>query len=113
MSTCPRGGLWRPSGLGGGDCSGSRVRLAPFFFSFLRSSASSLNKRQSPKVWLDLMHPQSSSKLCIVQGPASCSLTMSLLDPPCLLLLEIVKTCSWSSGCSSNRGSVLIPRIVY
>ena len=38
--------------------------------------------------------PQSSSKLWIVQGPSSFSLTVSLLDPACLFLLEILNICS-------------------
>src|ERR1044071_501834 len=100
MSTCPCGGPWRLSEFGGDDCSSPRARLASLRFLFLRSSANSLNRRHSPKVWLDLMRPHSSSKLWIVQGPASCSLIVSLLDPPCLFFLEIVKTLSWSFGCS-------------
>src|ERR1041385_2570529 len=79
------------SALGAGDCVLLRVHLASCGFSSLRLLESSANRRQSPSVWLALRCPRLSSKQWIAQGPSSCSFSMSLLEPACLLLLEIWK----------------------
>src|SRR3954468_10327409 len=95
--------------LGVGDCTVLQVHLASRCFSSLRLLESSVNKRQSPRVWLVLRHPHPSSKQWIVQGPSSCSLAVSLLETACLLLLETWKICEWSSERAWNLGSRSIP----
>src|SRR3954463_10929670 len=97
--------------LGAGDCALLRVRLASRCYSSLRLLESSVNRRQSPKVWVAMRCPQLSSKQCIAQGPSSCSLAVSLLESACLLLLEIWKVYEWSSERAWNLGSSSIPSL--
>src|ERR1041385_5950760 len=92
-----------------GDCALLRVCLASRCFSSLRLLESSVNRRQSPRVWLALRRPQLSSEQWIAQGPSSCSLAVSLLESACLLLLEICKICEWSSARLWSFGSSSIP----
>src|ERR1041385_6052649 len=100
-----------PSVLGAGDCALLRVRLASRCFSSLRLLENSVNRRQSPRVWLALRFPRLSSKQWIAQGPSSCSLALSLLEPAYLLLLEIWKVCEWSSVRLWSLGSSSIPSL--
>src|SRR3954471_15301914 len=97
--------------LGVGDCALLRVRLASRCFSSLRLLESSVNKRQSPRVWLDLRHPHPPSKQWIGEGSSSGSLGVSLLAPACLLLLKTWKICEWSSERAWNLGSSFIPSL--
>src|SRR4051812_19161115 len=109
MQTRPWDVVYCLSVLGVGDRTVLRVRLASRCFSSLRLLESSVNKRQSPRVWLALRSPHPSSKQWIVQGPSSCSLAVRLLEPACLLLLETWKICEWSSERAWNFGSSSIP----
>src|SRR3954464_7576980 len=95
--------------FGVGDCAVPRARLSSCCFSSLRLLESSVNRRQSLRVWLALRCPQSSLKQWIVHGPSSCSLDVSLLEPVCLLLLETWNVCEWSSEREWNLGSRSIP----
>src|ERR1041385_2731847 len=99
------------SALGAGDCVLLRVCLASRCFSSLRLLESSANGRQSPRVWLALRCPRVSSKLWVAQDPSSCSLAVSLLEPACLLLLEIWKICEGSSARLWNLGLSSIPSL--
>src|SRR3954464_325830 len=105
MQTCPWDVGYCFSVLGADDCAVLRVRLASRCFSSLRLLESSVNKRQSPRVWLALRRPHPSSKQWIVQGLSSCSLAVSLLEPVYLLLFETWKICEWSSERAWNLGS--------
>src|SRR4051812_44063590 len=91
--------------FGAGDCAVLRVRLASRCFSSLRLLESSVNPRQSLRVWLALRHPHSSSKQWIVHGSSSCSLAVSLLELACILLLETCNDFEWSSKQEWNLGS--------
>src|SRR3954465_14532680 len=104
MQTGPWDVVYCLSELGVGDCMVLWVHLASRCFSSLRLLESSVNKRQSPRVWLALRHPHPSSKQWIVQGLSSFSLDVSLLEPACLLLLETWKICEWSSERAWNLG---------
>src|SRR4051812_39761302 len=95
--------------FGVGDCAVLRVCLASRCFSSLRLLESSVNRRQSLRVWLAVRVPHSSSKQWIVHGPSSCSLVVSLLELACLLLLEIWNDCEWSSEREWNLGPRSIP----
>src|SRR4051812_3279401 len=97
MQTRPEDVGYCFSELGVGDCTVLRVCLASCCFSSLRLLESSVNKRQSPRVWPARRRPHPSSKQRIVQGPSSCSLAVSLLEPACHLLLVTWKICEWSS----------------
>src|SRR4051812_13300295 len=97
--------------FGNGDCVVIRVCLASRLLSSLRLLESSVNRRQSLRVWLSLRHPHSSLKQWIVHGPSSSSLAVSLLEPACLLLLETWNNCEWSSEREWNLGSSSIPSL--
>src|SRR3954463_2273136 len=97
--------------FGAGDCAVLRVRLTSRCFSSLRLLESSVNRRQSLRVWLALRRPHSSSKQWIVHGSSICSLAVSLLEPACLLLLEIWNDCEWSFKREWNLGSSSIPSL--
>src|SRR4051812_23438802 len=97
--------------LGANDCEVLRVCLTSHCFSSLKLLDSSVNTRQSLRVWLSLRRPNSSSKQWIMHGPSSCSLAVSLLEPACLLLLEIWNDCEWSSEREWNLGSSSIPSL--
>src|ERR1041385_9015113 len=112
MQTRPWDVGYCSSVFGAGDCSVPQARLASRCFSSLRLLESSMNRRQSLRVWLALRHPQSSSKQWIVQGPSSCSLAVSLLEPACLLILVTWNDCEWSSEREWNLGSSSIPSLI-
>src|ERR1043165_1823983 len=113
MQTRPWDASCCSSVLGVDDHMALWVHLDSRYFSSLRLLESSMNKRQSPRVWLALWRPQPSSKQWIVQGPSSCSLAVSLLEPACLFLLETWKVSEWLSGRTWDLGLNSIPLLSF